>query len=116
MRTKSSKKLSLGEYGRQRTSKKFHDLVLSLRSQNSRVLETKVFLALFSRRKVSVDDRIILTNTFFIEFLRFVNKSSLFMLAQAFLNREGLFCFLGVVLLAESAQNPLKNGSVMHGL
>ena len=38
------------------------------------------------------------------------------MLAQVFLDREGLFCFLGVVLLAESAQNPLKNGSVMHGL
>ncbi len=47
-----SYELSLGEYGRQRTSKKFHDLVLSLRSQNSRVLETLVFLALFSRRKV----------------------------------------------------------------
>ena len=47
-------KLSLGEYGRQRTSKKFHDLVLSLRSQNSRVLETIMFLALFSRRKVLV--------------------------------------------------------------
>ena len=31
------------------------DLVLSLRSQNSRVLETTVFLALFSRRKVSVE-------------------------------------------------------------
>ena len=47
-----SYELYLGEYGRQRTSKKFHDLVLSLRSQNSRVLETLVFLALFSRRKV----------------------------------------------------------------
>ena len=48
-------KLSLGEYGRQRTSKKFHDLVLDLRFQNSRVLETIVFLALFSQRKVSVE-------------------------------------------------------------
>ena len=36
------------------TSKKFHDLVLSLRSQNSRVPETIVFQALFSQRKVSV--------------------------------------------------------------
>ena len=45
------KKLSLGENGRQRTSKKFHDLVLSLKSQNSRVLEI-LFQALFSRRKV----------------------------------------------------------------
>ena len=26
------------------------------------------------------------------------------MIAQVFLNREGLFCFLGAVLLAESAQ------------
>ena len=90
LKIKSSEKLSLGEYGRQRTSTKFHDLVkiqrasadkvkigsltqnlsilgelifltqsaarvqlvLSLRSQNSRVLETIVFLALFSRRKV----------------------------------------------------------------
>ena len=49
---KSSEKLPLGEYGRQRTSTKFHDLVLSLRSQNSRVLETPVFLALFSLWKV----------------------------------------------------------------
>ena len=46
------KKLSLGEYGRQRTSKKFHDLVLDLRFQNSRVLETLLFQALFSQRKV----------------------------------------------------------------
>ena len=46
------KKLSLGEYGRQRTSSKFHDLVLSLRSQNYRVLEMIMFQALFSRRKV----------------------------------------------------------------
>ena len=52
LKINSIKKLSLGEYGRQRTSTKFHDLVLSLRSQNSRVLETRVFLALFSRRKV----------------------------------------------------------------
>ena len=52
LKIKSSKKLFLGEYGRQRTSKKFHDLVLDLRFQNSRVLETIVFLALFSRRKV----------------------------------------------------------------
>ena len=36
-------KLSLGEYGRQRTSKKFHDLVLDLWLQNSRVLETSCF-------------------------------------------------------------------------
>ena len=28
LKIKSSEKLSLGEYGRQRTSKKFHDLVL----------------------------------------------------------------------------------------
>ena len=48
------KKLSLGENGRQRTSKKFHDLVLSLKSQNSRVLEMIVFQALFSQRKVLV--------------------------------------------------------------
>ena len=47
-------KLSLCEYGRQRTSKKFHDLVLNLRFQNSRVPETKTFQALFSRRKVFV--------------------------------------------------------------
>ena len=65
MKKKSSKKLSLGEDGRQRTSKKFHDLVLDPRFQNSRVLETQLFLALFSRRKVSVDDWIILTNEFF---------------------------------------------------
>ena len=52
LKINSIKKLSLGEYGRQRTSTKFHDLVLSLRSQNSRVLDTRVFLALFSRRKV----------------------------------------------------------------
>ena len=32
------------------------------------------------------------------------------MLPRVFLDREGLLCFLGVVLLAESAQNPLKNG------
>ena len=54
LKTKSSLKLSLGEYGRQRTSTKFHDLVLNLKIQNSRVLETIVFLALLSRRKVSV--------------------------------------------------------------
>ena len=47
-------KLSLGEYGRQRTSTKFHDLVLNLRFQNSRVLEIIMFQALFSRRKVFV--------------------------------------------------------------
>ncbi len=52
LKIKSFEKLSLGEYGRQRTSKKFHDLVLSLRSQNSRVPETIVFQALFSQRKV----------------------------------------------------------------
>ena len=52
MKIKSSEKLPLGEYGRQRTSKKFHDLVLSLRSQNSRVPETTLFQALFSQRKV----------------------------------------------------------------
>ena len=48
--------LEIGDerFYRQRTSKKFHDLVLSLMSQNSRVLETSVFLALFSQRKVSV--------------------------------------------------------------
>ena len=46
--------LSFDECGRQRTSWKFHDLVLSLRSQNSRVPETIVFQALFSQRKVSV--------------------------------------------------------------
>ena len=33
-----SLKLSLGEIGRQRTSKKFHDLVLNLKFQNSRVM------------------------------------------------------------------------------
>ena len=54
LKIKSSLKLSLGEYGRQRTSTKFHDLVLNLKIQNSRVLETIVFLALLSRRKVSV--------------------------------------------------------------
>ena len=54
MKTKFSQKLSLDEYGRQRTSTKFHDLVLNLKFQNSRVLETIVFLALLSRRKVSV--------------------------------------------------------------
>ena len=54
MQIKSFIKLSLGEYGRQRTSKKFHDLVLDLRFQNSRVLETIMFLALFSQRKVLV--------------------------------------------------------------
>ena len=47
-------KLSLSEYGRQRTSTKFHDLVLNLKFQNSRVLETDLFLALFSQRKVSI--------------------------------------------------------------
>ena len=74
LKTKSSFKLSLGEYGRQRTSTKFHDLVLNLKFQNSRVLETRLFLALFSRRKVSVDDWIILTNIIFLyltEFIRF---------------------------------------------
>ena len=40
LKKKLSWKLSLGEYGRQRTSKKFHDLVLNLTFQNSRVLET----------------------------------------------------------------------------
>ena len=54
LKIKSSLKISLGEYGRQRTSTKFHDLVLNLKIQNSRVLETIVFLALLSRRKVSV--------------------------------------------------------------
>ena len=54
LKTKSYKKLSLGEYGRQRTSSKFQDLVLSLGSQNSRVPETLLFQALFSQRKVSV--------------------------------------------------------------
>ena len=54
LRAKTSWKLSLSECGRQRTSKKFHDLVLNLKIQNSRVLETIVFLALLSRRKVSV--------------------------------------------------------------
>ena len=53
LQIESSQKLSLGEYGRQRTSRKFHDLVLDLRFQNSRVLETRMFLALISRRKVS---------------------------------------------------------------
>ena len=53
LKIKSSKKLFLGEYGRQRTSKKFHDLVLNLTFQNSRVLETIMFQALFSRQKVS---------------------------------------------------------------
>ena len=38
------------------------------------------------------------------------------MLAQVFLDREGLLYFIGAVLLVQSAQNPLKNGSVMHGL
>ncbi|WP_048691747.1 hypothetical protein, partial [Streptococcus sp. 400_SSPC] len=38
----------------QRTSTKFHDLVLNLRFQNSRVLETLLSLELFSQRKVSV--------------------------------------------------------------
>ena len=52
LKIKSSEKLSLGECGRQRTSKKFHDLVLSLGSQNSRVPEIIVFQALFSQRKV----------------------------------------------------------------
>ena len=52
LKTKVSQKLSLGEYGRQRTSKKFHDLVLDLKFQNSRVLETQLFLTLFSQRKV----------------------------------------------------------------
>ena len=59
LKIKSSKKLFLGEYGRQRTSKKFHDLVLSPRSQNSRVLEILIFQALFSLRKVSSHYRII---------------------------------------------------------
>ena len=49
----SSLNLSLGEYGRQRTSMKFHDLVLNLKFQNSRVLEMILFQALFSQRKVS---------------------------------------------------------------
>ena len=65
LRTKSSKKLSLGEGGRQRPSKKFHDLVLNLKFQNSRVPETIMFQALFSRRKILVDDWIIQTNKFF---------------------------------------------------
>ena len=47
-------RLSLGEYGRQRTSTKFHDLVLNLKFQNSRVLEMILFQALFSQQKVSV--------------------------------------------------------------
>ena len=54
LKIKTYSKLSLGEYGRQRTSTKFHDLVLNLKFQNSRVLETILFLALFSLRKVSV--------------------------------------------------------------
>ena len=47
--------LSLGEYGRQRTSAKVHDLVLNLKFQNSRVAETLAFQPLFSQRKESVD-------------------------------------------------------------
>ena len=54
LKIKTYSKLSLGEYGRQRTSTKFHDLVLNLKFQNSRVLETDLFLALFSQRKVSI--------------------------------------------------------------
>lgn len=50
---KSPEKLSLGEDGRQRTSSKLHDLVLDLKFQNSQVLETIMFLALFSQQKVS---------------------------------------------------------------
>ena len=54
LQIESSQKLSLGEYGRQRTSTKFHDLVLNLKFQNSRVPETIEFQALFSRRKVLI--------------------------------------------------------------
>ena len=54
LKIKTYSKLSLGEYGRQRTSTKFHDLVLNLKFQNSRVLVTDLFLALFSQRKVSI--------------------------------------------------------------
>jgi len=39
----SSLRLSLGEYGHQRTSSKFHDLVLNLKFQNYRSLETLGF-------------------------------------------------------------------------
>ena len=56
----SSLRLSLGEYGHQRTSTKFHDLVLNLKFQNSRALETFRFQALFSQRKVSKNLLIVL--------------------------------------------------------
>ena len=42
LKIKPSLKLSLGEYGRLRPSPKFQDLVLNLKFQNSRVLETRV--------------------------------------------------------------------------
>ena len=56
----SSLRLSLDEYGHQRTSTKFHDLVLNLKFQNSRALETFRFQALFSQRKVSKNLLIVL--------------------------------------------------------
>ena len=70
------------------------------------MLETLLFLALFSRRKVSVDDRIILTNKFFyiIEFIRFVKKNSLSMLSIGavgfyFLPRRGFPLIKGILNL-----------------
>ena len=47
-------RLSLGDFGRLRPSSKFQDLVLILRSQNSRLLETLSFQEVLSQRKVSV--------------------------------------------------------------
>ena len=95
-------KLSLGEYGRQRTSKKFHDLVLSLRSQNSRVPEIIVLQAHFSRRKVSIEMNLIVYIFDFSTSLRlfYVNAICPYskkLIQKVFLNRFFLFPPLCIV-------------------
>ena len=80
MKKKIIWKLSIGEFGRQQTSTKFHDLVLNLKFQNSRVLETIVFLALFSRRKVSVnigEFKLKMTSVYAVSSGLFIKKTTL---------------------------------------
>ena len=61
------------------------------------MLETQLFLALFSRRKVSIDELIILKNKFFIriEFIRFIKKNS-FPTLSILLAMDLLYMFLNL--------------------
>mgnify|MGYP007007140157 CR=1 FL=1 len=61
------------------------------------MLETQLFLALFSRRKVSIDELIILKNKFFIciEFIRFIKKNS-FPTLSILLVMDLLYMFLNL--------------------